>query len=181
MPPKTLASTSFKRIAREVNDIKVPGAIPLGCNCWLVNPDTSLYEWNATILGPEGSPYEGGVFNLGITLPADYPFRAPKVHFKTRVYHANVNATGGICLDILKNSWSPALSIIKVLLSISSLLVDPNPHDPLVPEIAQRYLKDREGHDKTAREWTQRYAQPTPVPEPNKPALKGPVEVIVID
>lgn len=54
----------------------------------------------------------------------------------------------------LKNQWSPALSIIKVLLSVASLLADPNPHDPLMPDIAQRYLKNRKEHDKTAREWT---------------------------
>jgi ubiquitin-conjugating enzyme E2 E len=62
-------------------------------------------------------------------------------------------------LDILKEQWSPALTISKVLLSISSLLTDPNPNDPLVGNIAQQYLSDREAHDKTAAEWTKRYAQ----------------------
>merc|ERR1711985_146459 len=112
----------------------------------------------ATIMGPEGSPYQGGVFFLNISFPADYPFKPPKVHFKTKIYHCNVNSEGVICLDILKSQWSPALTIQKVLLSISSLLTDPNPSDPLVPEIAQAYLKDRAKHDQTAREWVQKYA-----------------------
>merc|ERR1712084_97014 len=100
--------------------------------------------------GPADSAYAGGVFFLNIVFPADYPFKPPKCHFTTKIYHCNVNANGAICLDILKDQWSPALTISKVLLSISSLLCDANPSDPLVPEIAQVYLKDRAKHDPTA-------------------------------
>lgn len=74
--------------------------------------------------------------------------------FRTRIYHCNVNSSGQICLDILKEQWSPALTISKVLLSICSLLTDANPHDPLVGSIAQQFLNDKENHDKTAQEWT---------------------------
>merc|ERR1712137_253685 len=77
-----------------------------------------------------------------------YPFKPPKVGFTTKIYHCNVNSNGAICLDILKDQWSPALTINKVLLSISSLLTDANPNDPLVPDIARLYLNDRAKHDK---------------------------------
>ena len=117
-----------------------------------------MFNWQATIMGPPDSAYQGGVFFLNINFPSDYPFKPPKVHFTTKIYHCNVNSNGAICLDILKDQWSPALTISKVLLSISSLLTDPNPNDPLVPEIAQVYLKDRAKHDATAREWVQKYA-----------------------
>lgn len=96
-------------------------------------------EWCSTIIGPDESPYSGGVFNLDIRFPPDYPYNPPKVCamamysnplqilFRTRIYHCNISAKGEICLDILKDKWSPALTVSNVLLSISSLLTDCNP------------------------------------------------------
>ena len=129
---------------------------PANCSAGPVGDD--MFHWQATIMGPDDSPYSGGVFFLDIHFPADYPFKPPKVHFTTRIYHCNINSNGGICLDILKDQWSPALTISKVLLSICSLLTDPNPDDPLVPDIAQLLKTDKQRHDSTAREWTSKYA-----------------------
>ncbi|PLN82205.1 putative glutaryl-CoA dehydrogenase [Aspergillus taichungensis] len=117
-----------------------------------------LFHWQATIMGPGDSPYSGGVFFLSIHFPTDYPFKPPKVNFTTRIYHPNINSNGSICLDILRDQWSPALTISKVLLSICSMLTDPNPDDPLVPEIAHVYKTDRPRYEATAREWTRKYA-----------------------
>ena len=129
---------------------------PANCSAGPVGDD--MFHWQATIMGPDESPYAGGVFFLDIHFPADYPFKPPKVHFTTRIYHCNINSNGGICLDILKDQWSPSLTISKVLLSICSLLTDPNPDDPLVPDIAQLLKTDRARHESTAREWTSKYA-----------------------
>jgi ubiquitin-conjugating enzyme E2 D/E len=146
---------ALKRIQKELVDFnKDP---PANCSAGPVN-DSDLFHWQATIMGPSDSPYQGGVFFLNIHFPTDYPFKPPKVTFTTRIYHPNINSNGSICLDILKDQWSPALTISKVLLSISSLLTDANPDDPLVPEIANIYKTDRAKYEATAKEWTRKYA-----------------------
>ncbi|KAJ1930370.1 hypothetical protein IWQ60_000391 [Tieghemiomyces parasiticus] len=147
-------NSSARRIQKELAEI----CLDPPSNCSAGPKGDSLYEWAATITGPADSPYAGGIFFLDIHFPEEYPFKPPKIIFRTRIYHCNVNSQGQICLDILKDNWSPALTISKVLLSICSLLTDANPHDPLVASIANEYLTDREQHDATARDWTKRYA-----------------------
>ncbi|XP_021573594.1 ubiquitin-conjugating enzyme E2 D2-like, partial [Carlito syrichta] len=129
-----------KKVSKELNDLARDP--PAQCSAGPVGDD--MFHWQATIMGPNDSPYQGGVFFLTIHFPTDYPFKPPKVAFTTRIYHPNINSNGSICLDILRSQWSPALTISKVLLSICSLLCDPNPDDPLVPEIARIYKTDRE-------------------------------------
>nr|CCA18612.1 ubiquitinconjugating enzyme E2 putative [Albugo laibachii Nc14]CCA20568.1 unnamed protein product [Albugo laibachii Nc14] len=145
---------ALKRIQKELKDLM--NDPPSNCSAGTSGDD--LYQWVASIIGPDNSPYAGGVYSLTIFFPVDYPFKPPKISFKTKIYHCNINGNGGICLDILKDQWSPALTISKVLLSICSLLTDPNPDDPLVPEIAQLYKTDRRLHDETARQFCYKYA-----------------------
>ena len=118
----------------------------------------NLFEWDAMIIGPTKTPYEGGMFRLKIYFPVDYPFKSPKVLFTTKIYHPNINSGGIICLDILKTQWSPALTISKVLLSICSLLNDANPNDPLEMEIAKQYINNKLQYEQIAKQWTLQYA-----------------------
>ncbi|GAB5566766.1 ubiquitin-conjugating enzyme E2 D3 isoform X1 [Prionailurus iriomotensis] len=117
---------ALKRIHKELNDLARDP--PAQCSAGPVGDD--MFHWQATIMGPNDSPYQGGVFFLTIHFPTDYPFKPPKVAFTTRIYHPNINSNGSICLDILRSQWSPALTISK--------------DDPLVPEIARIYKTDRE-------------------------------------
>ena len=127
-------------------------------NCSAGPKGDDISKWRATIFGPDGTPYSGGIFELEIEFTKEYPFKPPKIYFKTKIYHPNINRSGGICLDILKKAWSPALTVSKVLLSICSLLTDPNPDDPLVPAIAHLYKDNIEEYSKKAQMWTQLYA-----------------------
>jgi ubiquitin-conjugating enzyme E2 N len=119
--------------------------------------DNARY-FNVIIQGPDSSPYEGGTFKLELFLPEDYPMAPPKVRFLTKIYHPNIDRLGRICLDILKDKWSPALQIRTVLLSIQALLSAPNPDDPLNNEAADLWKKDEQRAIQTAREYVRLYA-----------------------
>lgn len=130
---------------------------PMNCSAGPIGDDVTV--WQATIIGPSDSPYENGVFYLDIKFPTSYPFKPPSIKFRTRIYHPNIAPhSGAICLDILKDKWAPSLTIGSVLLSICSLLTDPNPDDPLAPDVARLYKTNREEFNLTAQEWTRRYA-----------------------
>jgi ubiquitin-conjugating enzyme E2 D/E len=145
---------ALNRITKELKELQRDP--PSNCSAGPLGDD--LFSWGGSIFGPEDTPFHGGVFQLSIHFPVDYPFRAPHIKFLTKIYHPNINSSGFICLDILKDKWSPALTISKILLSISSLLSDPNPDDPFVPEIANLYKHNRVEYENSARMWTAQYA-----------------------
>lgn len=146
--------TTLRRIERELELLQKD--TPVNCSAGPI--EHNLSHWTATITGPSETPYEGGVFFLDIVFPETYPFKPPKIKFVTKIYHPNISKVGLICVDILKNNWSPALTISKVLLSICSLLTDPNPDDPLEPEIAYEYKNDYNKFVSNAKTYTALYA-----------------------
>ncbi|XP_041362265.1 ubiquitin-conjugating enzyme E2-16 kDa-like [Gigantopelta aegis] len=146
---------SVKRIMKEwCHSILEPmegiSAGPFGEDC---------YQWEAVIFGPINTSFEGGIFRLKITFPRDYPFKPPKVVFVTKMYHPNIDGYGQINIDVLRDSWTPGLTIIKVLLAIRLMLDDPNPDDPLVAEIAIVLKRDRSKYEATVKEYTRLYAK----------------------
>ena len=146
---------ALRRINKELQDLERDP--PAQCTAGPAEED--LFHWQATIRGPPGTPYEGGVFCLMIRFPMDYPFRPPSVKFSTKIYHPNIDSNGNPCIEIIERpQWSPALTISKVLQSLCSLLCDPNPDDPYVPEIARMYKTDRAKYNELAKEWTRKYA-----------------------
>ena len=114
---------------------------------------------DGTRAGPEESPYEGGVFYVDIQLTDAYPFEPPKMRFMTKVWHPNVSsANGAICLDILKEQWSPALSIKTAMLSLQALLSSPEPSDPQDAVVARQYMDNLAEFNAQARRWTREHA-----------------------
>ncbi|XP_021771940.1 constitutive photomorphogenesis protein 10-like isoform X1 [Chenopodium quinoa] len=169
-------SGSGKRIQKELKELDCPplssaGPIAYSINHWLatflgspgINSFILMFLFHLVflyfILSFLGTPYEGGIFFLDILFPNEYPFKPPKVMFKTRIYHCNVDSSGNVYLDILKDGWSPALTISQVLLAVRSIFLTPDPYNALVPSIAHLYQVDRKRHDELAAEWTHRFAK----------------------
>ena len=159
-----LGSGAVRRLQKEHDELQKD--CPANISCRPVS-EGDLSHWEGTIMGAEDSPYAGGIFFLSIRFPAEYPFNPPRLQFTTKVFHPNINSNGRIGLDILRRerssagNWNPILTISKVLLSISSLLCDPNPDEPLFgcEEIATMYKNDRAKFNSTAKEWTTKYAK----------------------
>lgn len=123
--------------------------------------DNSLQKLIGFVPGPKDTVYEGGLYQIDIQLDDQYPFVPPKMRFVTKVWHPNISsASGAICLDILKDQWSPALTLKTALLSLQALLSSPQPDDPQDAVVAKQYLSDYETFKKTAKYWTDAFANP---------------------
>ncbi|KAI3331631.1 ubiquitin-conjugating enzyme [Xylariaceae sp. AK1471] len=152
-------AASQKRITKELQECT--DAPPQGMTISLPS-ESDLHKWNIVLSGPPGSLYAGGVYNLTLTLPSDYPFKAPQINFTTRVYHPNVtnDNLGNICLSILKaENWKPASRVRAVLEAVRQLLVEPNPDDPLEPRIADEFMSNRTEFEKNVKNYVARYAK----------------------
>ena len=125
----------------------------------LVNND--IRHWKGRIKGPIDTCYQGGIFDVDIIIPDDYPFKPPKMKFDTKIWHPNISSvTGAICLDILKNEWTPALTIRTTLISLQGLMCEPVPNDPQDAVVAKQYMSDIKLFNQTAKHWVEEYANP---------------------
>ncbi|XP_052229478.1 uncharacterized protein LOC127843767 isoform X2 [Dreissena polymorpha] len=120
--------------------------------------DRHCCHWQASITGPRGSPFEGGLFLLYLQIPDSYPMRPPRVQFITKIFHPNISRHGDVGLDSIHYNWSLALTISKVLISIQSLLTDPYCDVCMEPVIGRLYRNNKEEFDRIARLWTWKHA-----------------------
>ncbi|XP_068625075.1 ubiquitin-conjugating enzyme E2 T-like [Battus philenor] len=147
------------RLDREIKNFETKS--PWGIKCMPEKED--IYDVLIVHMqGPKGSPYEKGTFKLSITIPKRYPFEPPLVKFETPVYHPNIDKEGRICMDMLKmppkGAWLPTITLETLLVSLQTLLANPNPHDPLMMDIASEYKFDIERFKQNAKEYTEKYA-----------------------
>jgi ubiquitin-conjugating enzyme E2 A len=156
---KQMTSEPTPAILRLMTDLRQITNEPLdGASASPVNED-NLFVWNATIFGPENTPWEGGIFSLKLTFPEDYPSKPPKVKFTTEIFHPNVYGDGSLCLDIIQDKWSPIYTISTILLSIQSLLTDPNVNSPANPVAAQLYKTNPTEYNRRVRQCVERSQQ----------------------
>jgi len=133
---------------------------PTGIYCAAKN-DT-LETFSAQIIGPTGTPYENGTFELDIQIPKRYPFEPPNVKFVTPIYHPNIDTSGRICLDTLKlppkGTWRPCLNLSTILMMVRVLMAEPGSEDPLMTDIWHEFKHDYVTYKNKAKEWTKKHA-----------------------
>ncbi|XP_075985278.1 ubiquitin-conjugating enzyme E2 T-like [Anticarsia gemmatalis] len=148
------------RLAREIKNFETKP--PWGIVCH-PREDNIFDELEFTVQGPKGSPYENGSFKLSVTIPEKYPFEPPLVKFITPVYHPNIDKGGRICMDMLKmpprGAWLPTITLETLLVSIQTLLGNPNPDDPLMMDLANEYKYNKESYLVNAKKHTEMYAK----------------------
>lgn len=166
-----------KRIAKELEECRQDTQSGVSLK---LNNETDLTHLTGFFKGPPGTPYEGGVFQVDINIPNEYPFKPPQMKFLTKIYHPNISSvTGAICLDILKDAWTPILTLKSSLISLQSLLQSPEPNDPQDAEVAKHYLSNKKGFEDTAAYWTKLYAGEGEKEELSDSALYGIDDAIV--
>lgn len=125
--------------------------------------EENFFEWEAVILGPEGTCFEGGVFTAKLTFPPDYPLSPPKMQFTNEIFHPNIYQDGRVCISILhapgidpmgyessSERWSPVQSVEKVLLSVISMLAEPNDESGANVDAAKMWREDRKKFNEIA-------------------------------
>ncbi|XP_059799703.1 ubiquitin-conjugating enzyme E2 L3 isoform X4 [Hypanus sabinus] len=125
--------------------------------------DTNILSWQGLIV-PDNPPYDKGAFRIEISFPSEYPFKPPKITFKTKIYHPNIDEKGQVCLPVISaENWKPATRTDQVIQSLIALVNDPQPEHPLRADLAEEYSKDRKKFFKNAEEFTKKYAEKRPV------------------
>lgn len=150
-----MAGHKARRIAKELADIQADTISKISAE----SVSDSLTNLKGSFPGPPGTPYEGGTYEVQITIPNEYPFKPPVMKFTTKIWHPNVSSqTGAICLDTLTTGWSPVLTIKSAMISLQSLLSSPEPKDPQDAVVARELIKNPDQFNRTAKEWAVKYA-----------------------
>ncbi|XP_030292260.1 ubiquitin-conjugating enzyme E2 L3a [Sparus aurata] len=149
-----------RRLLKELEDMRQNG---MRCFKNIQVDESNCMAWQGIIV-PEFPPYDKGAFRIEIIFPAEYPFKPPKVTFKTKIYHPNIDEKGQICLPIISvENWKPATKTCQVIESLVALVTTPEPEHPLRADLAEEFSKDRAKFMKNADEFTRKHSEKRPV------------------
>ena len=156
MIPKEKLQT-MKYVKAEFNALQTDPILSLGCTVGLPDPNNILH-WKISLVGPQDTPYAGGMFFLTADFPIGYPKIKPEIRFINKIYHLNVREKDGhICISTL-NQWVPETPMVDVISAIFALFYEQNPFSPYSLSMAGQYKLNRNEFDRCAREWTRKYA-----------------------
>ena len=148
---------TMKYLKNEYMQLQNDPILSLGATVGLPDPN-NIFHWKITLLGPQDTPYAGGMFFLTADFTEDYPQVKPEIRFTNKIYHLNVRESDGhICISTL-NQWVPNTPIVSVISAIFALFYDQNPFSPYSVSMAAQYKLNRNQFNKTAAEWTRKYA-----------------------
>lgn len=148
-----------RRLQKELGDIRQAG---LKSFRDIVVDESNILQWQG-LLVPDSPPYNKGAFRIEIVFPAEYPFKPPKISFKTKIYHPNIDEKGQVCLPIISaDNWKPATKTDQVIQALVSLINEPEPEHPLRAELAEEYQKDRKKFLKNAEDFTKKNGEKRP-------------------
>ncbi|KAG0331402.1 hypothetical protein BG004_001683 [Podila humilis] len=150
-----LSPTALRKVSRELYALEndPPEGIKL-----IPNNEDTFTDVQAWLLGPEGTPYDGGCFRLRIQLSTDFPHTPPKCYFMTKIFHPNVSKQGDVCVSTLKKDWKPDLGLKHILLVVKCLLIVPNPESALNEEAGRQLLERYDDYAKHAKLMTEIHA-----------------------
>ncbi|CAB0004278.1 unnamed protein product [Nesidiocoris tenuis] len=144
---------------QELNDIKTAGIKSFRD---VTVAEGNLLSWTGVIV-PENPPFNKGAFRIEITFPAEYPFKPPKISFKTKIYHPNIDEKGQVCLPIISaENWKPATKTEQVIQALIQLVNDPEPDHPLRADLAEEFTKDKRKFFKNAEDYTKKFGEKRP-------------------
>ena len=148
---------AMKYLKEEYTNFQRDPIVALGCSRGLINPG-DIFHWKISLIGPQDTPYAGGIFILTADFPDDYPNGKPEVKFINKMYHLNVSPSNGhVCISTL-NNWKPRTPFSDIMTSIFALFYNQNPNSPYNNAQAEEFKNNRAEFDRKAREWTQQYA-----------------------
>ena len=150
---------STRRLGKELNDLKSSGQKVFQD---IEVDESNIHHW-AGLIVTDQPPYRDGAFKINIDFPNEYPFKPPKITFRTRIYHPNIDEAGEVCLPIIDEAnWKPATKTDQVVMALAALINDPEPEHPLRGDLAEEFLRDRKKFMRNAEEFTMKYAEKRP-------------------